>query len=340
LSGITGARPLPAGVLSGVVCAAAAGLCWGLIFLVPLILPGYSGAALAAGRYTAFGLVALGLAWSARRGLRTLQRADWLAAVWLAAIGNLLYYSCLASAVQWAGAPLPTVIIGTLPVSIALTANLHRRELRWARLLPSLLAIAVGIALVGHHELQSTSALPATGSTVPHDTTGASLLVGSLLALVAVACWTGYAIGNARWMKAHPRVSASTWTTAQGLVTLPMALVLWVALDAGLVDAGRSIPQASGTSHDWLGPTPVQFVLWMAVLGLFASWIGTVLWSQASRRLPVPLLGQLVVFETLCGLAYGFLWRAQWPTPDVAAGITLLVAGVVMAVRAVHRHHG
>lgn len=337
MSGITGTRPLAAGVLPGVLCAAAAGLCWGLIFLVPLILPGYSGAALAAGRYTAFGLVAVGLAWSARRGLRALQRSDWVTAAWLAAIGNLLYYSCLASAVQWAGAPLPTVIIGTLPVSIALTANLHRRELSWPRLLPSLLAIGAGIALVGHHELQSTSAQAGTGSPGLHDTTSASLLMGSLLALIAVACWTGYAIGNARWMKAHPGISASTWTTAQGLVTLPMALVLWVVLDSRLAVAGPSAAPLSEASWAWLGPTPARFVLWMTVLGLFASWIGTVLWSQASRRLPVPLLGQLVVFETLCGLAYGFLWRAQWPTPDVAVGIVLLVAGVVMAVRAVHR---
>src|SRR3546814_8213494 len=60
-----------------------------------------------------------------RGALRQLRRADWIEAVKLAAIGNLLYYLCLASAIQRAGGPLPTMIIGTLPVVIAISANLR-----------------------------------------------------------------------------------------------------------------------------------------------------------------------------------------------------------------------
>ena len=47
-----------------------------------------------------------------------------------------------ATAIQLAGAPLPTVIIGTLPVVIALSANGRNAwrdgKLPWQRLLPSL----------------------------------------------------------------------------------------------------------------------------------------------------------------------------------------------------------
>ncbi|MCR2139085.1 EamA/RhaT family transporter, partial [Salmonella enterica] len=82
---------------------------------------------------------------------------DWIEALKLAAIGNLLYYLCLASAIQRAGGPVPTMIIGTLPVVIAICANLRnaRRDgrLPWKRLAPSLVLIALGIGCVNQVEL-------------------------------------------------------------------------------------------------------------------------------------------------------------------------------------------
>src|SRR5215471_5905263 len=140
----------------GVLYALAAGAIWGLVFVGPLLLPEYPAALQSVGRYLAFGLIALPLAWMDRRALRQLSRADWIEALKLAAIGNLLYYLCLASAIQRAGAPLPTMIIGTLPVVIAIAANLRNAQrdghLPWARLAPSLLLIVAGIACVNQAE--------------------------------------------------------------------------------------------------------------------------------------------------------------------------------------------
>lgn len=104
----------------GVVFALAAGLMWGLIFVGPLLVPDYPAALQSTGRYLAFGLITLPLAWFDRRRLRKLRRQDWLEALKLTAIGNLLYYLCLASAIQRTGAPVSTMIIGTLPVVIAI----------------------------------------------------------------------------------------------------------------------------------------------------------------------------------------------------------------------------
>ncbi|WP_158081003.1 EamA family transporter, partial [Pelomonas sp. KK5] len=96
-------------MLKGLLYALAAGLMWGLVFVAPLLLPDYPAAMLAVGRYLAFGLIALPLALMDRRALRELSRADWLEACKLSAIGNFLYYLCLAAAIQRAGGPLPTV---------------------------------------------------------------------------------------------------------------------------------------------------------------------------------------------------------------------------------------
>ena len=150
-------------MVTGTAYALAAGLMWGLVFIVPLLLPQYPAALLSVGRYLAFGLIALPLAWFDRAPLARLARADWIEALKLSAIGNLLYYLCLAAAIQRAGAPLPTMIIGTLPVVIAVSSNLRSASsplhalrdgrLAWRRLVPPLLLIAAGIACVNQVEL-------------------------------------------------------------------------------------------------------------------------------------------------------------------------------------------
>jgi len=305
-------------LVTGTAFALAAGLMWGLVFVAPLLLPAYPAALLSFGRYVAFGLIALPLAWIDRARLRSLTRADWREAARLALVGNLLYYLFLAAAIQRAGGPLPTMIIGTLPVVIAVTSNLRdaKRDgrLSWRRLAPSLALIAAGIALVNRAEMMQFDAGADLGRYVS----------GALLAVGAVACWTWYPIRNADWLRAHADRSPSTWATAQGIATLPLAAVgfaaFWVIGAEGIV-----MP---------FGPMPARFVLLMFSIGLFASWLGTLCWNEASQRLPTTLAGQLIVFETLSALAYAFVLRGRWPAPAALAGVGLLVAGVAWALRA------
>ena len=72
----------------------------------------------------------------------------------------------------------------------------------------------------------------------------------------------------------------------------------------------------------------------MFAIGLSASWLGTLFWNRASQLLPTSLAGQLIVFETLSALLYAFLLRGSWPGAATLAGVGLLVAGVVLGMRA------
>ncbi len=308
-------------MLTGTLFALAAGLMWGLVFVAPLLLPEYPPALLSTGRYLAFGLIALPLAFLDRARLRELTRADWIEAAKLALVGNLVYYLCLAAAIQRAGGPLPTMIIGMLPVVIAITANLRdaRRDgrLPWSRLAPSLTLIAAGIALVNHAELQRLSR-------ASFDPGGYA--TGALLAVGALACWTWYPIRNADWLRAHPDRSPRVWATAQGVATLPLAAL-------GLAGAYAWFAASGNPFALPFGPTPQRFVLLMLAIGLFASWLGTLCWNEASQRLPTVLAGQLIVFETLAALAYAFALRGALPPVTAAGGVALLVVGVVWALR-------
>ncbi len=306
----------------GISFALAAGLVWGLVFVAPLLLPQYPAALLSVGRYLAFGLIALPLALADRTRLAQLTRADWREALKLSLIGNLLYYLCLAAAIQRAGGPLPTMIIGTLPVVIAVVSNLRdaRRDgrLPWRRLWPSLALIALGIALVNQVEIARLRAEAAPDL--------ARYAVGALLALGAVACWTWYPIRNADWLRAHGDRSPRTWATAQGVATLPLAAVGFAGFWAWSALTGTDFAMP-------FGPTAGRFLLLMFTVGLLSSWLGTLCWNEASQRLPTTLVGQLIVFETLSALAYAFMLRGQWPDRLTFAGVALLVAGVVWALR-------
>ena len=306
----------------GVLFSLAAGMMWGLVFVGPLMLPEYPAALHTFGRYLAFGLIALPLAFVDRADIRQLTRSDWLAALKLAAIGNVLYYLFLASAIQRAGGALPTMIIGTLPVVIAISANLlnHQRDGRfpWLKLAPPLALILAGIACVNHVEWTALVQNPAADTT--HYITGAALAVG------AVACWTWYPLKNADWLRGHPERKPRVWATAQGIATLPLALLGYAAFWAWSSATQNPLPMP-------LGSRPLEFIGLMMAIGLFASWLGTLCWNAASQRLPTALAGQLIVFETLAALAYTFALRGQWPEPLTLAGIALLVTGVVGGVR-------
>ena len=307
----------------GTLFALAAGLMWGLVFIAPLLLPAYPAALLSFARYLSFGLIALPLAWIDRTRLARISRADWREALKLSVVGNLLYYLCLAAAIQRAGGPLPTMIIGTLPVVIAISSNLRdaKRDgrLPWARLAPSLVLIGLGIALVNQVEIAQWRR--AGGA----DLGGYAL--GALLAVGALACWTWYPIRNADWLRAHPDRSPRTWATAQGVATLPLAAIGFAGFWAWNAGTGQDFAMP-------FGPTPALFIGLMLAIGLFASWLGTLCWNEASQRLPTTLVGQLIVFETLSALAYAFMLRHEVPAPATLAGIALLVAGVVWALRA------
>jgi drug/metabolite transporter (DMT)-like permease len=186
------------------------------------------------------------------------------------------------------------------------------------KLLPSLVLMATGIALVNHAEWQQFRA-----------TANADMgryALGALLAVAAVACWTWYPLRNADWLREHADRSPRSWATAQGLATLPLALAGFLAFWLWNTLSGQTFAMP-------FGPTPGLFLGLMFSVGLLASWLGTLCWNEASQRLPTTLAGQLIVFETLAALTYAFLLRGEMPGLQTGAGVALLVGGVVWALR-------
>lgn len=309
-------------MFTGVAFALTAGLMWGLVFVGPILLPEYPAALQVVGRYLAFGMLAIPLVWMDRTGLKRLSRSDWVEALKLTLVGNFIYYLCLASAIKRIGAPLPTMVLGTLPVVISICANLlnHQRDgqLPWHRLAPCIALILLGIALV--NKVEMSAVFDAEHSDV------SICLEGSVLAVCAVACWTWYPLRNAKWLREHPNRNPRVWATAQGIATLPVAVVGFALVWVGSIASDDQLPMP-------FGPRPLAFTGLMLAIGFFSSWMGTLCWNEASKRLPAALAGQLIVFETLAALAYAFVLRGALPHAKTTAGIVILLVGVVAALR-------
>lgn len=147
--------------------------------------------------------------------------------------------------------------------------------------------------------------------------------LGLLCAIGALVSWTLYAIGNTRCLRRLPQVSSQDWNLLTGVVTGAQSLALLPLL----------LLAGAGT-HD--GEAWWRFALVCSGVALLASLVGNALWNRMSRLLPMTLLGQMILFETMFALLYGWLWEARWPLPLELAALVCVVLGVVSCV-ASHR---
>lgn len=298
----------------GLANGVAAGALWGVVFLAPAMLSRFSAVQLSAGRYLVYGLIAVVLLAPRWRELRTrIGMAEWRGLLWLSLAGNLVYFVLLANAVQWAGGAAASLIVGLIPVVVTLFGVREKGAVPLRRLAPALLLCLLGVGLVGYEALQAEHASGSTGRR----------LLGLLCAVGALLSWALYSIGNSRWLARRPDLSGHDWSLLTGVATGGLALLL--------------VPSAfvfSTTAHDgaqWGG-----FWLICAGVAVVASVLGNACWNRASRNLPLTLTGQMIVFETLFALLYGFAWQQRWPSATEAVAIACLVSGVVMCAHA-HR---
>lgn len=299
-------------ILWGIANGAAAGALWGIIFLVPAVLQGYTPLQLALGRYLAYGVISAVLLlprlkrFSLRFGLR-----DWLTLAWLSVVGNLMYYALVAFAVQSAGGAATSLVVGLVPVVVAVAALSEPDTVALRRLAPALAMSVAGVGLI------AWQAFSTEATSIPR---GLRLL-GLLCAAGALLSWSAYSIGNSRALARRPDVSGHDWSLLIGLMTGVIALACTPLMLA--------LPGAKHTTGSW-----AVFWLTCTAVAVLASILGNACWNRASRALPLSLSGQMIVFETLFALLYAFAWQRRWPTATECVAIACLLAGVVLCARA------
>lgn len=295
-----------------------AGLVWGLAFVLPDLLTGWSAVAVTAGRYLAYGVLSLALFALGGAAVRRIARRHWLPALGFGISGNAGYYLLLVIGIQTVGAPVTNMVIGCIPVVMALVGNRVSRLCPWRSLALPVTLVAIGLVVVNGLEISGAQATEQTSVTTK--------VLGLLACIAAVALWTWYGIANAKFMAENPDVPAGQWATVVGVAT---GAVTVLALPLAAVTGQLSVaPGGTGVAG---------FLAVAIVLGVVVSWVATWLWNAASAKLSPTTAGMLVNVETLSGYTYVYAARQEWPPLGQVLGFALIMVGVVMVIRVQQR---
>ena len=298
----------------GIVYAGMAGAVWGLVFLVPKLLPEFSPLLLSCGRFILYGAVSLVLVLPhARRLLGQLTGRDLRTLITFALLGNLIYYMLLAASIQWVGIAAASLIVGILPLSITWLGRRDTGAVPLVRLVWPLLLVVAGMLCINLETLLDTSVQQPL----------ADKMLGIACGFGALLCWSWFATENARYLK-HSTFNSGEWSSLWGVTTGVLGVLIWGMASALSLDAVTLEVSDQRWQMFWL------VNLACAVLG---SWFGNRMWNASSRRLPLTLSGQLIVFETLFALVYGFVYLQRLPTVLETLAVTLLLGGVSWAVQ-------
>jgi drug/metabolite transporter (DMT)-like permease len=236
-------------------------------------------------------------------------RRHWFRALVYAVLANCGFYLLVAFAVQRAGAELAIATVGLLPMCVSVAGNSAFKEAGWNRFLLPFLVFVVGLLIIGWSRISSGFS------------TSQAALDGIGAVVMAVVGWTWYAVSNAQFLRANNSVSSEVWSSAVGVQTLLVSLA-WLLVRLWMNLTGTA---GGDQSRSLLNP---PFLTMSIVLGVGASWYATVLFNSASKSLPMALVGQLIVFETIFGVGYVYAFGYTPITASTLIGFAVATAGI------------
>lgn len=300
-------------MFKGTVYALSACFVWGLIFVVPQFMSGFSAIEVALGRYAFYGIISLFIfsrAWLQGNCRYPLQ--IWIKALFFSLVTTIIYYTCLVLALRYSTPAICALILGISPIAIAYYGNWKQKECSFKKLiLPSILILA-GLVIINVPHLEASDS-------------SSRYILGLLCSLFALISWSWYVVANSQFLK-NNSVSSNEWSTMIGVATL-----FWVIL-CGLILIVGFKSQLDIQKYVSMSPELINFLIGCAILGSLCSWLGAFLWNKASIHLPVSLAGQLMIFETIFGVLFVYTVAQDLPSKMDLFGILLLLGAVAYGI--------
>lgn len=301
----------------GIFAALFAAFAFSLNFIVPFIIGEYSTFDFALIRHVVSALVGLGILFSEKGVVQYLTPRNWLATLGLAFIGYVGYFLTVTGAAIFCGPVIAPAFLGLVPIVLTIIGNRRQETLPWRILMMPLMFVALGLVLVN-----------GTAFTAESVASVRSLWMGVPLALAAVALWVWFAIANQAALAVRPDMPSGVWSA---LILIGGGIQMVAFLPVGAAIGLFQLPKL-GFGWDAAG----FLYLWGVSFAPMATVCGVWAWNVASRNLPVALAAQLIVSETAFGVIGGLVVHGRWPTGMEAAGVVVLIGGVVLAIRVFH----
>ncbi len=302
-------------MFKGIAFALAACFIWGLIFVVPGFMSDFSPIEVTLGRFLVYGLVsALFYCKSKLQGSYKYPRLIWIRALCFSLVMTIGFYTLLVLAIRHSTPAIAALILGISPITIAFYGNWEQKETSFKSLtIPSSL-ILLGLVIINVPQIKSSAAI-------------SSYILGLTCGFLALTAWSWFVVANARFLKQNPKVRSIDWSTIIGMATLVWVLILVLIMHVFF--------KSQLNVEKYLTPSSAltKFLIGSAILGLFCSWIGNFLWNKASLYLPVPLAGQLTIFETIFGIIFVYVLQGHLPPVIESIGIAILLFAIVYGIR-------
>ena len=233
-----------------------------------------------------------------------LNRREWSTLLLCAFLGIPLQFL-----IQFSGLSLTTVshaslMVGTMPVLLAVAATLFAHERMDATGWLSLAISTIGAALIALGA-RHAAAQPTSGPAGP-------TLAGDLLVVLSLVIALGWVLLNKRLMQRHSAIVVSAYGTASGT----LMLLVCVPLIYGLP------PVAHVSLKAWLA---------LAASGFLCTAATTLLWNWGMTQVPASQAGVLLNMEPLIGSILGvfILHETLGPSARIGGGLILAAALII-----------
>lgn len=302
-------------MFKGILFALTACFIWGLLFVVPQFMEGFSSLEVCLGRYTFYGALSsciLLRGWF--KGGYRYPLPVWLQAVVYSLSCTFGYYVFFILGMRYSSPAVCALILGISPIAIAFYGNWKEKEGNFKKLLIPAFLIIIGLIVINAPQFSDNPS-------------SSTYLIGLISSFIALFSWSFYVIANAQFLKKHPEVSFGEWSTLIGVSALFWSIVfgsIFYFFGGKIFDVGKYVS---------FNPELKQFLVGSAILGLLCSWVGAFFWNRASFHLPVSLAGQLTIFETIFGLCFVYMLDRRFPPFMEALGIALFLAAIAYAIR-------
>lgn len=293
----------------GALYLLAACLCWSLIFVVPGFLTGFSSLEISLGRFFFFGLTSVVLILIKRRNLFDKSYKDlWKKAFGFGFLSTIGCYTFTLLCMQYANPATAALLFGTVPIIVVLCGNFRRRDYPFRVFLLPCLVMSIGILITNRE------AFLWRGESL------ISYLIGLLSGLIAMSSWIWYVISCFDFMEKNTRITSIDWVMMLGSSVFVQVLIFSFGLFWMVDDLDKYFSFTKELQY---------FLVGSSILGVVSSWLPLYFWTQGNSRLPIALVGQLAIFELVFGLILIYGVETRFPSVMEAAGIVLMVGGVL-----------
>jgi drug/metabolite transporter (DMT)-like permease len=292
---------------------------WGLVFVLPLFVPKFSVWEIVIGRYLVYGCLSVPLFLYHGKGKKVYSFVIWRSAFIYSFAVFLLYYILLIFSIRLVGITVCSLIISLLPIVIPVCGNLIQREFPFSVLKWPLIVMGIGLVITNFYQFY----MDTSNSNI---TVGQKLL-GIGLIIICLVIWTWYTIVNARLLKSNPSISPNMWSLLIGISAFIQVIICFFIIFF-FKKSSLAI-----FNHQVSFNETLSFIAVIVILGILATWIPMVLWNKVSFSLPIPLLGQMMIFESIFAIIYGYCYQLKVPSMWEVLGMVVMFVGIMLGVK-------